>query len=185
MINILENPQSETYKLLKNNILNHTFPWYYSDYDVKTPLERVQQYGVDKLKNHTQIPFYSHCILDRPESKKYSSVESHLLEESIVAINEIIKYNLGDKKYFHLRICANCTHPSTGIQFSMPHHDHEFDHLNFICYLNNTGGKTFIEGEDPYDPSEDQCILFSGEHYMELPKKERRVVLVSTIFPCS
>ena len=185
MINILENPQSETYKLLKNNILNHTFPWYYSDYDVKTPLERVQQYGVDRLKNHTQVPFYSHCILDRPESRKYSSVESHLLEESIVAINEIIKYNLGDKRYFHLRISANCTHPSTGIQFSMPHYDHKFDHLNFICYLNNAGGKTFIKGEDPYDPVEDQCILFSGEHYMELPKKERRIVLVSTIFPCS
>jgi len=184
MINILKNPQSENYKLLKNSILHHTFPWYYSSYSVTKNWEDIY-FKEDNIENYTPLSFYSHCILDRPEYKKYSSSESNLLEASIVAINEIIKYNLGDKKYFHLRICANCTHPSTDIQFSMPHQDHEFDHLNFICYLNNAGGKTFIEGEDPYNPVEDQCILFSGEHYMELPKKERRIVLVSTIFPCS
>tara|TARA_B100000579_G_C22595179_1_gene739988 strand:+ start:120 stop:677 length:558 start_codon:yes stop_codon:yes gene_type:complete len=185
MIKILENPQSENYKLLKNNILDNTFPWYYSNYSVIKSWEDNKNPLKDNLENYAQVPFYSHTILDRPENKKYSSASSNFLEDSIVAINEIIKYNFGDKRYFHLRISANCTHPSTGIQFSMPHQDHEFDHLNFICYLNNAGGRTFIDGHQPYEPVEDECIVFSGKHYGELPKKKRRIVLVSTIFPCS
>jgi len=49
-------------------------------------------------------------------------------------------------------------------------------------YLTNSGGSTFIEGKE-HKPEEDQPILFTGEHYLQLPKKERRIVLVATIFP--
>ena len=30
-------------------------------------------------------------------------------------------------------------------------------------------------------PEEDQSIIFTGSHYMQLPKRDRRVVLVATL----
>ena len=60
--------------------------------------------------------------------------------------------------------------------------DHTFPHFNFIVYLTNSGGNTIVE-EDTHEPIEDQPIIFTGWHYMQLPKKERRIVLVATIFP--
>ena len=47
-------------------------------------------------------------------------------------------------------------------------------------YFTDVGGRTFCEKKE-HDPQEDDIILFQGEHYMERPKKDRRVILVSTL----
>ena len=68
-----------------------------------------------------------------------------------------------------------------GEQFSNPHVDHDFPHVNFLAYLSDTGGRTFVDGEE-FNPSEDDAIIFTGRHYLELPKKGRRIVIVGTMF---
>ena len=40
--------------------------------------------------------------------------------------------------------------------------------------------KGIKEGEEN-KPEEDQAILFSGNHFIQLPKKDRRIVLIATI----
>ena len=63
--------------------------------------------------------------------------------------------------------------------------DHYFPHTNFICYLTEDrgGGRTFVEGHPPHKPVEDECIVFTVEHYSELPKNGSRIVIVGT-FAC-
>ena len=34
---------------------------------------------------------------------------------------------------------------------------------------------------EEHKPEEDQAILFSGEHYMQLPERGRRIILIATI----
>ena len=67
------------------------------------------------------------------------------------------------------------------MQFTNPHTDHSFKHVNLLIYLTDNGGKTFVEGEE-HEPSEDDVILFTGEHFFELPKKGRRIVIIATLF---
>ena len=77
--------------------------------------------------------------------------------------------------------CSKLIHSNQGIQLSQPHEDHDFPHHNLIVYLTDTGGETFVENES-HDPKEDDVILFTGEHYMKRPVKDRRIILVATIF---
>ena len=59
--------------------------------------------------------------------------------------------------------------------------DHTYPHQNIIMYHTDSGGRTFVE-DGEHDPKEDDVILFSGRHHMELPKEKRRVVSVGTIY---
>ena len=165
MIKVLENPITPNYLQFKDIVLSPTFPWLYT--------------------LSTKMPFYSHTFLERPENGKFSNPQSELLGLNLKVLDEIIRYNnLGSSfdRCFFLRSNANAVHADTGEQFSEPHIDHTFPHFNFIVYLTNSGGNTIVE-EDTHEPIEDQPIIFTGWHYMQLPKKERRIVLVATIFP--
>ena len=51
-----------------------------------------------------------------------------------------------------------------------------------LVYLTNTDGETFVEDE-VHLPKEDDIIIFTGNHFMKRPSKDRRIVLISTIFP--
>ena len=184
MLEILQNPKTENYQNLKEHIFNDHFPWFY---------QKTSTTGVDNIFGHTNHPFYSHVILDRPDKgNKYSQLNSSIGKLAIEAISEIIEFNLNsclwmfnskNLEFFFLRMSVNATFPAIGNQFSIPHKDHSFHHTNFICYLtdNHGGGRTFVEGHEPYEPVEDECIVFSGEHYLELPKKGRRVNIVATL----
>ena len=162
MIKVLENPLTSNYLELKNFVLSSEFPWLYS--------------------HSTKMPFYSHVFLDRPENVKFSNPQSEFLGLNLKVLDEIIQHNNLFDRYFFLRSNANCVHADSGEQFSEPHIDHTFPHFNFIVYLTNSGGNTIVE-EDTHEPIEDQPIIFTGWHHMQLPKKERRIVLVATIFP--
>ena len=80
-----------------------------------------------------------------------------------------------------VRCSLNATHPhpeQTSLKTSL-HNDHNFPHKNMLVYLTDAGGSTFVEGEE-FAPEEDDVIIFQGEHWHELPKQKRRVVLVMT-----
>ena len=172
MMRLLENPKSDNYQSLKKIILGDHFPWFYS----------TTTTFVDNVTGHCNIPQYSHSFIGRPEVFGFSKHDSGIYETAVDVVREILtENNIPTHSYFILRLATNCTYPCEGIQLSMPHVDHQFPHKNFIIYLTSAGGSTFVEGKE-HKPIEDQSMLFSGEHYIQLPKKERRIVLVATLF---
>ena len=182
MIKVLKNPKTEKYYNLKNKILSGQFPWFHQRYtSSQTMSEKLNFYWYKK--GYIAVEGYSHCFLARPdgEDKRFSRTESALSGECISVLTEIIDNNNLFDKYFFVRVAANCIHSNQGIQLSQPHEDHEFPHHNLIVYLTNSGGETFVENES-HDPKEDDTILFTGEHYMKRPIKDRRIILIATIF---
>jgi hypothetical protein len=175
MLEILKNPKTENYQKLKNSIFDNYFPWFY---------QKTSTTGEDNIPGHTNIPFYCHTLLDRPDKgKKYTESKSSASQLSVAVVSEILQFNNPNAEFFFLRMSVNATYHVIGNQFTIPHNDHSFPHTNFICYLtdNHGGGRTFVEGHQPYEPVEDECIVFTGEHYMELPRKGRRVNIVATL----
>ena len=175
MIEILKNPKTENYHLLKETILSRRFPWFYASTTTHGESE-----GIPGFVN---VPMFGHVFIGRPETYGWSTTDSDLHQLAVDVVREILhENNFISKQYYILRLAANCVLPNEGLQFSEPHIDHTFPHFNFIVYLTNSGGNTIVE-EDTHEPIEDQPIIFTGWHYMQLPKKERRIVLVATIFP--
>lgn len=161
-INTLYNPCSIAYGHIKNVFLSGDFSWNYYDSEVG-------------------VPYYGHILLNRPEINRYSSVHSEYLDQVVYVVDEILKQNNFTKDYFFLRSAVNCTHADGTLLHSQKHEDHHFPHKNILLYLTDTGGRTFVE-EEYHDPKEDDVIIFSGEHWAELPKTGRRVVIVNTIY---
>ena len=163
MLKILKNPKSEAYLRGKQLALSDQLLFNWSP-------------------SNTGHYYYSHNIINKPDSKLY---HSHGMSEHtalyVAVINNILHANNLATNGFHIfRANINVVHPSEGEQFSEPHKDHCFPHVNLIAYFSDVGGRTFCEGEE-HDPQEDDVILFEGEHYMEKPKTGRRVILVSTL----
>ena len=78
------------------------------------------------------------------------------------------------------RMNINLAYPQEGIQTTPSHVDHNFPHNNLLIYFTNAGGRTIVE-DAFHDPQEDDVISFEGKpHYMELPKKDFRIALVTT-----
>jgi len=174
MIQLLQNSKSDNYQSLKNIILGEKFPWFYRGNT--TPVDEKDVVG------HRNVPQYSHAFIMRPEKNGFSRHDSTAHKLAVDVVREIlIENNIHKNSYFILRLATNCTYPSEGVQFSTPHLDHTFPHLNILTYLTSAGGSTFVEDKE-HKPIEDQSILFSGEHYIQLPKKERRIVLIGTLF---
>ena len=188
MLKILNNPKTENYRILKKKILDSEFPWYYQHQSTI----RYPRSAKGKYKSH---PLYSHSILMRGDAigcglERYNTIESSIGEFTLQVVSDIILSNEdrfddnGHKGFIIMRMNINSSFPiDDDIQFTVPHFDHQFPHKNFICYLTegHGGGRTFIKGHPPVEPVEDQCILFEGEHYMELPCKGRRIIIVGTM----
>jgi hypothetical protein len=182
MILSLINPKTDNYKLLKNIILSDEFGWYY--HDVSTLYGDEDYLESEKYSN---LSFYGHTFLDRPDGpakygKKTSSIKSQYFDLVHEVFEEILKYNDFHSDYFYLRMNANCIHSNLGPQCSIPHVDHRFPHKNIIVYLTSSGGSTVVNNYE-YIPKEDDAILFGkNAHYLKRPLRDRRIILVATIF---
>jgi len=163
MIKLLDNPKTDTYNELKTLVLSQEFPWYYMD-------------------SGDGLSYFGHITINRPENLYSTAVSPHTLLFGEVMIDLIHSNGLvKNAKGFHLvRGSVNLVLPSNGRQFSDKHIDHLFPHINLIAYLTSSGGRT-ICGEEEHNPKEDDVIVMDGEHYMELPKKERRIILLATL----
>ena len=173
MIKLLKNVLTPDYLELKNIVLSENFNWFYGT---------SQHHNDPCEEGRIHMSYYRHGFLGRPEMTGFQSVDSQYTEKNILVLHQILRSNnlFRPNGYFFLRSCANCTHPDQSGQLSASHVDHEFPHWNLLIYLEG-GGRTFVESEE-HTPKEDDIILFKGRHYMERPKRGRRVVLVSTIF---
>ena len=162
----LKNPKTARYQTVKEGILSTTFPWYYSPSDKWNP------------------EFFSHQLLQRPNeisdgNCKYSKPTSSQLEPVIQSLYEIWNHNNINVECVY-RVNVNLVMPLMGVKTTSVHVDHSFPHKNILVYLTNAGGKTVCENES-YDPKEDDVVIFDGlPHYIHLPAKNRRIVIVAT-----
>ena len=169
MVKILKNTKTQSYIKFKESVLGSYFPWYHN-----------QNVAIQEF-NSKDVFYFGHTFFTRPEVDGFSQPVSEYFQLGHKVMWEILSENGYDsKKCLLLRMNANCTFPSNFAEFSSSHIDHNFSHLNFLLYLTNSGGSTFVEGKEN-KPEEDQAILFSGNHYIQLPKKDRRIVLIATI----
>ena len=106
MIKVLKNPKTNHYREFKSTVLSKEFPW---------------RYNVS-----TNMDFYSHVFLQRPELNGYTEPHSKWTNQNCIVMGEIVDYNglYKDIPYFFLRANANATHPDSGRQYSDPHVDH-------------------------------------------------------------
>jgi len=171
MLTNLKNPKTERYLEFKEIVLGPNFPWYFIG--DSTP-------GINPPKGHENIQTFIHPFLTRPDGVYlYPRKCSDLLDHFNNVLKEIFVHNgIGIKNVF--RMAANLIPPTKSGKPSIPHVDHEFDHMNCIIYLTDSGGKTVVEGEN-YDPNEDDVLLFKGEHYNYPGKEKNRIVLVATL----
>lgn len=175
----IQNPLTENYLYLKQYILSDQFTWKWCQSSTNGP----------GASGYTNVPFYGHCILERPnhsrEAPLYSRVRSDLIDVASNVIKEIFLYNQIDINCV-FRINANCIHRVDSNQ-SVPHIDHDFPHKNFLIYLNTCAGDTLVYDNDDkvfsFTPKEDSVILFDGCHSAGQPEiGERRVVFVATYY---
>ena len=173
MIEILKNPKTPEYLKFKETVLSPFFPWYW---------HRSSTFGYQK-SGHFDLPHYAHVLLTRPDSissgQPYSIPVSDYLGSYVKIVDEIFKYNNIFDNYFFLRAVINCIHPIPGMDKSIPHEDHNIPHENIIMYFTSAGGSTHVENEE-HNPSEDDVCLFTGEHFCDVPKNDRRIVVVGT-----
>ena len=173
MLKLLSNPKSPHYLGFKNWVLSGEFAWYYNEYG-----------GVQTSKGlDSNVPFYTRTFIRRPEIKSFPSIDSKIdlsqVDKVVKVITEIFEYN-NLSFYSLLRLSVNAIHPKNEIITTPTHVDHNFPHQNFIIYLTDAGGSTFIEGKE-HNPKEDDIIYFTGEHYLKTPAEKRRVILVATM----
>lgn len=167
MVSELLNPLTPAYLSLKQDVLSDFFPWFWIGAATENP-----------SPENAGTNFLGHSILRRPqESTIYPVVTSdkHVICNTV--LKEIFTAN-SIKINSVLRINFNLTLPSQS-KHCEPHYDHPFPHKNLLIYLNDSDGDTIV-GEERVSPADNKIILFEGLHYHYLPKKGRRVVMVST-----
>ena len=174
MIQLLDNPKTETYFILNIFIKGIEFPWFWHENST---------FESSTLTGHSNIPFYSHTFLRRPDislnKKRFPEVKSQLAETVSSVFQEILDFNSIQYSCF-LRMGCNCVHPFKEVLKTSPHVDHQsIEHKNILVYLNDTDGDTVVEGQRT-SPEDDRVIVFQGKHYHYTPSTERRIVLVAT-----
>ena len=173
MITQLKNPLTNTYNEFKSAVTSTGFPWGYYP-------TRVLREGLWYSTKDANPEMFSHTFLKRPDEKvKFPLLQSQDYIGLVhTVVNEILEYN------DIILICfysfnLNMIFPQAGTQRTPLHVDHPFPHDNMIIYFSNEG-KTLTEN-DEHDPEEDDVIIFPGvPHCHELPKTEKRLVLVAT-----
>ena len=173
----LKNPLTKEYLQLKQEVLSHSFPWYWNE-------TSTEENFLSEMENS---PHLGHSILKRPNNygDEYPSlfpvVTSSYSDICNQVLSQIFEFNQIKINCIY-RISFNLTLPFSDKPIPA-HQDHDFPHANFLIYLNDAGGETVClspEGKRVHCQLEDDIIIFEGIHYHFLPKKTRRVVLVAT-----
>ena len=133
------------------------------------------------------IPFFYHSLMtrERTDYPKVGRINSSLYDPCKKMFLEVCdQANVSVEEIY--RACLNATvyYPAehTGI-----HVDHNFPHKNFIMYLTDAGGATYIFDQnknitETSNPQKNRAIIFGGELHAQASCKlgETRIVLVVT-----
>ena len=165
------NLNTDQINYINNVILGNDIPWFYSNDSV---------YG-------DGLSYFSHVLIHRKEQNKNFEINSPFTDFFIEIFNQqVIKHNIRVNEI--LRASLNATFYEDR-NYGSAHLDHEFDHNNFIMYLdtiNEAGTGIFADNETtPIYISE--CVKFNYVMFPGLlhaqqypPPGKRRVVFVLT-----
>ena len=190
MITQLKNPKTDQYYKVKEYIFSKIIPWYRIPDTGGVNIDRRVMIP-KKNRCHVDTPYFSHAFLLRPDDgiHRFPYPASPMLGDIESMLYEIWDYNKIDVKCI-FRIGANLVEPTDKDQYSPPHVDHsDIPHNNMIIYFTDSGGETVVHSKLPFNrvqefsPKEDDIITFDGlPHYIKLPRKKSRIVLVVTYF---
>jgi hypothetical protein len=169
-LNVIDQNTKDFFK--KNVIENLNFPFYFNT----SELQPVK----------TSFCFFSHTILNRPETKSPNPINSDLYPYAVALFKKLSKKcKFKYKKIF--RICLNLTF-NNGHKQSATHLDHKFKYKQLILYLHVDDLKsyTYIYNKKKTElikvkPTPYKVITWGHtDHYHMVPKKGYRLVLVYT-----
>ena len=180
-INQLENPKTEEYNILKDEVLGMGFSWNYTG---STP----PHLNLESEK-YTANPIYQHIIVAGADSKPdylVPRIQSQYAPIVFQVIRQILNYNNIEYTQIH-RCVINQLHYWDG-KPSPPHLDHDtLSHRNCLIYLNSFDkGEIDVYSKDgdieSYKPYEDDIITFDGYNHSvhQCEPMQRRVVIVFT-----
>ena len=156
---------------INDNVLSNSMPWYFSSDSV---------YG-------DNLHYFSHVLIHRKEQDKnleknspitdfFINIFKKIAVENKFQINEIFRASLNTTFYNNIR-------------HGTVHLDHEFDHYNFIMYLDTIpdAGTAIFENDKSTIKYVSNCVkfnyvIFPGFFHAQLfpPPNCKRVVLVVT-----
>ena len=146
----VENPITETYKKLKDNILGQLFPWSWGEKTITQEWQSSEYIEDTAVGQHEDFGFYSHGFLMRPVKNTdvtccYPTVSSPFTQNAHDLVTEILDFNR--VKYdLIFRMAANCIHTTQHRRYSPLHEDHPWPHTNLLIYLTDTyNGDTVVE----------------------------------------
>lgn len=175
MQNIIENSANLSdfqIEHINNIVLGNDMPWYFSQDSV---------YG-------DNLSYFSHVLIHRKEQNKNFEKNSPITDFFIeIFKNEVAKNNISVEEILRASLNATFYHDRT---YGSIHLDHEFDHNNFIMYLDTIeeAGTGIFDNDDANNPVYiSECIKFNYVIFPGLlhaqrypPPGKRRVVFVVT-----
>lgn len=116
---------------LIDHVTSDQFPWY-----------RQSSQGPESTPsaNTSNPPFFSHMLMARSLDPNQ---DGQINSEYYAPFKSIFDSCIPTYKHIY-RAAVNCVHSSTSIGHSRPHYDHEFDHNNWIMYLNDSTAHTLL-----------------------------------------
>jgi hypothetical protein len=124
------NLTTEHYQLIQH-ALGDNFPWY----------RQVSQGTESTPSINTQNPpFFSHMLMSRSSDPDQ---DGQINSEYFQGFKSI--FDACVPAYTHIyRASLNCVHAAVTPGHSRPHYDHDFDHNNWIFYLNDSTAHTLL-----------------------------------------
>jgi hypothetical protein len=169
---------SNEIKYINQVILDETLPWYYSRKTIRTNHSGIGDNGV-----------FTHVLLNRYEATESCDVESRITSIHFDFFMNAFKQFCEKQqiKFENIfRMSLNLTFSSES-KHGVVHIDHNFEHKNFILYLNEfTNGSTFIFKQKnivaEIPAKKNRAVIFDGVKHAQgfcLPDEDR-CILVAT-----
>tara|TARA_X000000368_G_scaffold255580_1_gene202041 strand:- start:250 stop:891 length:642 start_codon:yes stop_codon:yes gene_type:complete len=186
-IEVLKNPKTEHYRKWKQWVLSNEFPWYMYKKQQPDSFHKTDQ-GSKFRFNHPKMNLnkmghaqtFIHPLLGRPNDNEPFPQPLPSFPDGLQVVKEIFSHNNIRINCLY-RMAVNMVPPDPNVETTFIHVDHGYPHLNMLVYLTDVGGETILEN-DYHDPKEDDIIIFEGYHTHNVPKKDNRVILVTTFF---
>ena len=183
----LMNPKTQHYLKWKEWVLSNKFTWnlykkqqpdsfHKTDPDSKSRFYSPKM-NLDKM-GHAQT--FIHPLLGRPNDDEPFPQPFPDFSDGLQVVKEIFSHNNIRINCLY-RMAGNMVPPDPNVETTFIHVDHGYPHLNMLVYLTDVGGETICE-DGYHDPKEDDIIIFEGYHTHNVPKKDNRVILVTTFF---